>query len=127
MNVFEAQKFAGTVALLQVNEDEDEMLYYRKLLENSGVSLAPIWDSESKDGSLITTSVERIKGLEYDICFVVGVESVESSILNYNKNRVYVALSRPTQRLFVLSQNYPQLFRGINNDLFDVRNMKSDN
>jgi len=125
MNVFKAQKFKGTIALLQVNEDEDEMLYYRRLLENSGVSLAPMWNSDANDGNLITTSVERIKGLEYDICFVVGVESVESSILNYNKNRVYVALSRPTQRLFVLSQNYPQLFRGINDELFDVRSVKS--
>ena len=42
--------------------------------------LAPIW--AAADQGVITTSVERIKGLEFDACFVLGLEDVESAALN---------------------------------------------
>jgi len=90
------------------------------MLTNAQVKLAPIWASDGAEGELITTSVERIKGLEYDICFVLGLEQAENSSINFNKNRVYVALSRPTQRLFMLCEHFPGLLHGVNPDLYDV-------
>ncbi len=120
LNVFREKKVTGSMAFLQVNEDEDEMIRYRKMLEKENISIAPIWASDSSDGTMVTTSIERIKGLEYDICFVVGLEKVENTMLNFNINRAYVALSRPAHRLYMFCEHIPRLLHGINNDLYEV-------
>jgi hypothetical protein len=119
-NIFKNANFTGTVALLQINEDEDEMIRYREFLEKEQVPLASLWASYDPKGRLITSSIERVKGLEYDACFVIGMEEAENTAMNFNKNRVYVALSRPTQRLFILCKYIPALLRGVDPDLFDV-------
>lgn len=124
LNTLKHNKFSGTVALIQINEDEDEMNRYRELLENAGVDLAPMWASDSDSGYLITSSVERIKGLEYDICIVVGLEKAEESEMNYNLSRAYVAISRPTQRLLLLCENFPALLKNVNSELFDVYDLR---
>jgi len=90
------------------------------MLEKENISLADIWVSDSADGAMVTTSIERIKGLEYDICFVVGLEKAENTMLNFNKNRAYVALSRPAQRLYMFCEHIPGLLHGMNNDLYDI-------
>ena len=120
LNTFRKTNFTGTIALLQINEDEDEMTSFREMLEKEQIPLAPIWASDGADGKLVTTSVERIKGLEYDVCFVLGLEEAENATINFNRNRVYVALSRPTQRLYMLCEHFPSLLHGVSNELFDV-------
>lgn len=119
-NIFKKANFGGTVALLQVNEDVDEMIQYREILQKGQVPLAPLWASDDSEGRLITSSVERVKGLEYDACFIIGMEEAENMEMNFNRNRVYVALSRPTQRLFMLCKHFPALLHGIRTDLFEV-------
>lgn len=120
LNVFRQNRFSGSMALLQINEDEDEIVRYREMLEQEQIPLAPIWVSDDEDGRLVTTSIERIKGLEYDVCFIIGLEQAENATLNFNKNRVYVALSRPTRRLYMLCEHFPSLLQGISNDLYDI-------
>lgn len=120
LNTFKRANFNGSIAVIQINEDEDEMVSYRDMLTKAQIKLAPIWASDGSEGELVTTSVERIKGLEYDICFVLGFEQAENASINFNKNRVYVALSRPTQRLFMLCEHFPGLLHGVNSDLYDV-------
>lgn len=120
LNVYREKKVSGSMAFLQIDEDEDEMIRYREMLEKENISLAPIWASDSSDGTIVTTSIERIKGLEYDICFVVGLEKVENTMLNFNINRAYVALSRPAHRLYMFCEHIPRLLHGINNDLYEV-------
>lgn len=120
LNTFKKAKFVGTIALLQINEDVDEMASYREMLEREQVPLAPIWDCNSTDGRLVTTSVERIKGLEFDVCFVIGLEDAENTTINFNRNRVYVALSRPTQRLYMLCEQFPGLLHGLSDELYEV-------
>jgi hypothetical protein len=107
-----------SVALLQINEDEQSLIRLRSELEHSDVTLAPLWFSTGN--GLLTTSVERVKGLEFDACIVMGLEDVESAALNYTLNRAYVALSRPTRRLALISSEFPSLLRRVDRDLFDV-------
>jgi len=109
-----------TIALIQVNEDEDELVQIRSILEREGVPLASIWQPYSDDHVLVTTSVERIKGLEYDCCFVVGLDNVELSALKFSINRAYVALSRPSKRLAMFCERFPKILHGIDSSLFDV-------
>jgi len=125
LNVIKQKGFSGSIALIQINEDEDEMVRLRKMLEDESISLAPIWAPNDGDNHLITTSVERIKGLEYDICFVIGMENAEHERLNYNKNRVYVSLSRPTQRLYMLCEQFPVLLKHIQGDLMEQYDMRN--
>jgi superfamily I DNA and RNA helicase len=106
------------VALLQINEDNEAMERLRNALEQQGVDLAPAWEAFGGKGRLVTTSVERIKGLEYDACFVFGMDDVERASLNFTKNRAYVALSRPARRLGILCQEFPQLLTKVDNRLF---------
>ena len=54
-----------SIALLQINEDEASLTRLRSELERSGVALAPLWSSTTGEG-LLTSSVERVKGLEFD-------------------------------------------------------------
>jgi hypothetical protein len=109
-----------TVALLQINEDENSMLQIRVGLEREGVELASIWAPSDKNNRLITTSVERIKGLEYDACFVVGMDDVDNSNLNYSKNRAYVALSRPSYQLTIFCEEIPSHLQKIKRDYINI-------
>lgn len=108
----------SSIALLQINEDQQALNVLREELAAIDVPLAPIW-AASGDG-LLTSSVERIKGLEFDACIVLGLEGVESAALNFTLNRAYVALSRPARRLALICSEYPPLLRKMDKSLFDV-------
>lgn len=120
MAVMKRNPDINSVALLQINEDEKAMEQMRSALEKQGVELAPTWASSDESNRLITTSVERIKGLEYDACFVVGMDDIENSTLNYSKNRAYVALSRPALQLTILCEEMPRSLQKIEKDLINI-------
>ncbi len=120
MAVMKRNPDINSVALLQINEDEKAMEQIRFALEKQGLELAPIWASSDALNKLITTSVERIKGLEYDACFVVGMDDIENSTLNYSKNRAYVALSRPALQLTILCEEIPMSLQKIEKDLISI-------
>lgn len=107
-----------SIAVLQVNEDEESLVRLRAELEALGVPLAPIWAASGE--GILTTSVERIKGLEFDACIVLGLDDVESASLNFTLNRAYVALSRPARRLALIASEFPSILRRVDRDLFDV-------
>jgi len=113
----------NTIALLQINEDEKAMEQLRSSLKMQDVEMAPAWEPAGEDNKLITTSVERIKGLEYDACFVVGMDDIDNSTLKYSKNRAYVALSRPALQLTILCEEIPQDLQRINNDYMNIINV----
>jgi hypothetical protein len=106
------------VALLQINEDDQALRKLRADLQRAGVPLAEIWAASGQ--GLLTTSVERIKGLEFDACIVLGLEDVETAALNFTLNRAYVALSRPARRLALICSEYPALLRKLDKSLFDL-------
>lgn len=108
----------SSIALLQINEDQQSLNALRDELEAISVPLAPIWAASGE--GLLTSSVERIKGLEFDACIVLGLEGVESAALNFTLNRAYVALSRPARRLALICSEYPPLLRKLDKSLFDV-------
>ena len=114
-----------TIALIQINEDEEAMNRLRGALEREGVKLAPIWEPEDDKGGLITTSVERIKGLEFDACLVFGLDDIERVSLEFTTNRAYVAMSRPTRRLAIFCQEFPKLLQRVDHNLFDVRRLRA--
>ncbi|SEP50259.1 Part of AAA domain-containing protein [Rhodospirillales bacterium URHD0017] len=117
-SVLRRSDVVSSIALLQINEDEQSLDKLRAELEKAGVLLAPAWASAGK--GLLTTSVERIKGLEFDACIVLGLEDVETSALNFTLNRTYVALSRPSRRLALICSEYPPLLRKVDKSLFEV-------
>ena len=108
----------SSIALLQINEDQQSLNALRDELAAISVPLAPIWAASGE--GLLTSSVERIKGLEFDACIVLGLEGVESAALNFTLNRAYVALSRPARRLALICSEYPPLLRKLDKSLFDV-------
>jgi len=120
LNVLRRNPDIRSVALLQVNEDDIAMNQIRDSLETRGAELAPIWDASDSAGRLVTTSVERIKGLEYDACFVIGMDDDENMSLNYTKNRAYVALSRPALHLAMFCNEIPRSLKKIDPGLMEV-------
>ncbi|MDR1826802.1 MAG: hypothetical protein LBR29_00565 [Methylobacteriaceae bacterium] len=109
----------NNLAVLQINENEQALAKLRSELQALGVPLAAIWAAAGE--GVITTSVERIKGLEFDACIVLGLEEVEMAALNFTLNRAYVALSRPARRLALICSEYPTLLRNVRDKtLFDV-------
>jgi hypothetical protein len=120
MNALAQSTSVRSVALLQVDDDPVELAAFRQSLEMEGIPLAAPSDL-SAVRQLILTSVERAKGLEFDACIVVGLDDLERASLNYSKNRAYVALSRPTQRLFLLCKQRPRLLQRIPTELYDYR------
>jgi hypothetical protein len=118
VSVLRRSDVVSSVALLQINEDEQALTRLRGELEMAGVPLAPVWAATGS--GLLTTSVERIKGLEFDACIVLGLEDVETAALNFTLNRAYVALSRPARRLALICGEYPPLLRKVDKSLFDV-------
>jgi hypothetical protein len=120
LNVLRRNPEIQSIALLQVNEDKEAMDQIRANLEMIGVELAPIWNASDATGRLITTSVERIKGLEYDACFVVGLDDDDNRNLNFAKNRAYVALSRPSLHLAMFCEEIPRSLQKIDHGLMDI-------
>ena len=92
----------------------------RLSLQKQGLELAPIWAATDESNRLMTTSVERIKGLEYDACFVVGMDDIENSAFMYSKNRAYVALSRPALQLTILCGEMPNSLQKIDRDFLEI-------
>ena len=76
-------------------------------LAGLGIPLAAA-ENLPAESRLVLTSAEQAKGLEFEACIVLGLEDVERSMLNFAKNRAYVALSRPTRRLFMLCETGQQ-------------------
>lgn len=116
--VLRRSQLIKSIALLQINEDEEAMSRMRAAIEAEGMALAAPWAASGE--GLLTTSVERIKGLEFDACIVVGLEDVESASLNFTLNRAYVALSRPARRLVLIASEFPSLLKKVDHNLFDV-------
>ena len=119
-NVLRRNSAIQSIALLQVNEDETALIRIREGLEALGVDLAPLWESVATPGQLITTSVERIKGLEFDACFVLGLDDSENRNLNFAKNRAYVALSRPAKHLAMFCAEIPRSLQRIRRELIET-------
>jgi len=109
-----------SIALIQINEDQESMERLRANLLKLGVPLAEMWESKAVNKFLITTSVERIKGLEFDACIVLGLDDVERASLNFTTNRAYVALSRPTRRLAILCEEFPRLLQKVDQSLIEI-------
>jgi len=124
-SVLKKSKDVANVALVQINEDEVSLSRLRKALEEQGVTLASIWSPAGEPGQLITSSAERVKGLEYDACIVLGLDDTESEVLNFTRNRAYVALSRPCRRLFMLCEEFPRSLQAISQDLFQIIQARS--
>jgi superfamily I DNA/RNA helicase len=118
VSVLQRSDVVNSVALLQINEDDQALRKLRADLQRAGVPLAEIWAASGQ--GLLTTSVERIKGLEFDACIVLGLEDVETAALNFTLNRAYVALSRPARRLALICSEYPALLRKLDKSLFDL-------
>ena len=117
VNVFRQSGVVNSVAVLQINEDDQALKILRAELEEVGVALAPAWAASGV--GVLTTSGERIKGLEFDACIILGLEDVERAALNFTLNRAYVALSRPARRLALICTDYPPLLRKVDKALFD--------
>jgi len=120
LRMFEKSTSVRTVSLILLDEDADRMAKVARDLQVSGV--VPVFlDGQSlQAGKLTLTTVERAKGLEFDACMVLGLDDVERSSLNFWKNRAYVALSRPTKRLFILCERFPSLLQKVQKDLYAV-------
>lgn len=117
--VFNRSQNIESVALLQVNEDIKHMNELRESLEHLGVPLADDKEGYS-DNVLVTSSVENIKGLEFDACILLGLEDITPSARSFTKNRAYVGLSRPAQRLIMICQEYPTVLRDMDQSLFET-------
>ena len=118
VSVLRRSDVVSSIALLQINEDNQALTALRDELSRVGVPLAPIWAGSGE--GLLTTSVEHVKGLEFDACIVLGLEDVENAALIFTLNRAYVALSRPARRLAMICSEYPPLLREMDKSLFEV-------
>jgi superfamily I DNA/RNA helicase len=119
LNVLRRSEVIKSMAVLQINENEQALMGLRAALEALGTKLAPLFEAVGQDGVIIT-SVERIKGLEFDACIVLGLEDAERATLNFTLNRAYVGLSRPARRLAIVSEHTPSLLKRMDGALFDV-------
>ena len=117
-NVFRRSGVVNSLAVLQINEDERALMKLRAELEEADVLLAPAWAASGV--GVLTTSVERIKGLEFDACVVLGLEDVGRAALNFTLNRAYVAISRAVRRLAFICTDYPPLLRRVDKTLFEI-------
>lgn len=119
LNVLRRSPTIKTIAILQVNEHEEGLLRLRAELTELGAHLAPMWEAVAQDG-IITTSVERVKGLEFDACIVIGLEAVERSTLHFTVNRAYVGLSRPARRLAMVCEHTPAVLKRMDSSLYEL-------
>ena len=119
VTVFNRSESIESVALLQVNADANQMNELRDSLERFGVKLAGAGETFSNKGLVIST-VENVKGLEFDACILLGIEDITPSARSFSKNRAYVGLSRPTQRLILICQEYPTVLRSIDQSSYEI-------
>ena len=119
LKVLHRSEVIKSVAVLQVNENADALMRLRAALEGLGINLAPPFEAIGQDG-VITTSVERIKGLEFDACIVLGVDDAERASLIFTLNRAYVGLSRPARRLAIVSEHTPSVLKRMDDSLYEV-------
>lgn len=112
----------GSVAVLQINEDPDERTKIQGYLRAVGVSgVAPVNSAGPSNNQWILATVEDVKGLEFDACFVFGLDGVDAAELEFNRNRAYVGLSRPAHRLVMFCHEFPMLLRGIPSDRYSKK------
>lgn len=119
LNALRRSEVLKSIAILQINEHMESLLRLRAELEALGATLAPPFEAVGQAG-VITTSVERIKGLEFDACIVLGLEDAERATLNFTLNRAYVGLSRPARRLAMVCEHTPSVLKKMDKGLFDV-------
>jgi hypothetical protein len=119
LNVLRRSAVMKSVAVLQINEHEESLMRLRAALEGLGIKLAPPFDAVGQS-EVITTSVQRIKGLEFDACIVLGLEDAERASLNFTLNRAYVGLSRPARRLAMVCEHTPSVLRKMDAALYEV-------
>ena len=119
LNVLRRSEAIKTIAILQINENEEALTRLRAALEGLGTTLAPVFEAVGQT-DVITTSVERIKGLEFDACIVLGLEDVERASLNFTLNRAYVGLSRPARRLAMVCEHTPSVLKKVDSALYEV-------
>jgi len=112
----------GSVAVLQVNEDMEEREKIQGYLSRIGINaVPPIHESGPSGNQWIIATVEEIKGLEFDACFVFGLDGVDAAELEFNRNRAYVGLSRPAHRLVMFCHEFPMLLREIPSDRYSKK------
>lgn len=104
-----------STALLVINDDKRLMERYQDELEAVGVDVT----RKPLDKGLLLSSAERVKGLEFDACIVLGLENAGSGP-NFALNRAYVVLSRPARRLFMICSEPPSLLKDVDRSLFDL-------
>ena len=109
-----------SVALIQVEEDEEQMNELRNGLKENGVELAEANQDYSNIG-LITSTVEKIKGLEFDACILLGLENLNRQSRGIGLNRAYVGLSRPARRLVMICEKFPPLLSDMDQSLYDSK------
>lgn len=119
VTVFKRSESIESVALLQVNADLQHMNEIKDSLEEFGVTLANTGIAHSNEG-LVMSTVENVKGLEFDACILLGLEDITPSARSFSVNRAYVGISRPSQRLIMICQEYPTVLRGMDTSLFDI-------
>ncbi len=119
MTVFNRSESVESVAMLQINADFNHMNEIRESLEEFGVKLAGEGETYSNKG-LVTSTVEDVKGLEFDACILLGLEDIAPSARSFSKNRAYVGISRPTQRLIMICQEYPTVLRGVDQSSYEI-------
>jgi hypothetical protein len=113
---------SGSVAILQINEDPEEREKIEGYLSAIGVqAVPPVNNDDASSSKWIIATVEDIKGLEFDTCFVFGLDGVDAAELDFNKNRAYVGLSRPAHRLVMFCHEFPMLLRGIPSDRYSKK------
>lgn len=119
---FAATRSLRQVAVIQINENTAAIERLCATLVGLGVPVSAT-DALPAESGVVVTSAERAKGLEFEACIVLGLEDVERSMLNFAKNRAYVALSRPTRRLFMLCDTDPILLQNVQRDLYERRSL----
>lgn len=108
-----------SVALIQIEEDTKQMNELRASLEKNEVPLAKVNQDYSKVG-LVTSTVEKIKGLEFDACILLGLEHLTRHSAAISFNRAYVGLSRPARRLLMICEKFPPLLSDIDQSFYDT-------
>jgi hypothetical protein len=119
-NVLRRVGTARSVAVLFVHDDQAALSNMRNRLAEAGVGVAEPEDLLDRSRVVVAT-VEQAKGLEFDVCVVIGLDDVERAALNFAKNRAYVALSRPTHKLVLLCEHDPAILHGVTRTLYERR------
>ena len=109
-----------SVALIQIEEDKNQMDELSASLEKNEIPLAKTNQDFNKIG-LVNSTVEKIKGLEFDACILLGLENLTRHSRAISFNRAYVGLSRPARRLIMICEKFPPVLREMDQSLFDTK------